>query len=79
MAMAESSDDGPVTMPEISLDVSNAYLEITYDYDTPVDITVPDEALQAKEDASSSETEASSENTLEDTLGDLEETLESEM
>ncbi len=79
MAMAESSDDGPVTMPEISLDVSNAYLEILYDYDTPVNITVPDEGLQAKEDASGSETEASSENTVEDTLEELEETLESEM
>ena len=53
MAMAQSADDsdGPVTMPEISLDVSNVYLEATYDYDTPVEITVPDEALQAKDGA----------------------------
>lgn len=55
MAMAQSSgdSDGPVTMPEISLDISNLYLEATYDYSTPVEVTVPDEALQAKDGTAS--------------------------
>ncbi|MDD3796056.1 MAG: hypothetical protein PHE06_08845 [Lachnospiraceae bacterium] len=47
-SMAESAEDGSLTLPEIALDVSSLYIDAVYDYTTPVDITVPADALLAK-------------------------------
>ncbi len=46
-AFAQSGDDG-MDLPEFAIDISNLYLEYVYDYDTPVEITVPEEALLAE-------------------------------
>ncbi len=38
-------------LPELSMDLSSAYIEAVYDYDAAVDFTVPEEALAAKENS----------------------------
>lgn len=47
-SMAQTDDDGNAVFPEVSLDLSNLYMEIVYDYTAPAPITVPEEGLAAK-------------------------------
>lgn len=74
MTMAQSSDDGSMTFPEISLDINSLYVEAIYDYDSPVEITVPADALLAKKTGGDTNISA-----IEDTLNNLEEAAESEL
>lgn len=46
-AMAQNGDDG-MDVPEVNIDISNLYIDYTYDYETPVEISIPLKALEAK-------------------------------
>lgn len=46
-AMAQNGDDG-LDLPKVSIDISNLYMDYIYDYDSPVEISIPQEALAAK-------------------------------
>ena len=50
-SFADTDDEGNAVFPEISLDISNMYMEMAYNYTEPADITVPEEALSAKENS----------------------------
>ena len=50
-SFADTDDEGNAVFPEISLDISNLYMEMAYNYTEPADITVPEEALSAKENS----------------------------
>ena len=60
-------EDG--SLPSISLDVNELYLDYTYDYTTPVEVTVPDDVIA----------QAVDEGGVEDLTTDFVEELESEM
>lgn len=49
-AFSDTDDDGNAVFPEVSLDLSNLYMDIVYDYTEPAAITVPEEGLTAKTD-----------------------------
>ena len=49
LLMGAGSDSGE--MPAISLDVNDLYIECFYDYSTPVEVVVPDEAIANAVDA----------------------------
>ncbi len=50
-SMADTDEDGNMILPELSMNISNAYIEAVYDYSADVDFTVPEEALAAKENS----------------------------
>lgn len=50
-SMADTDEEGNMILPELSMDLSSAYIEAVYDYDAAVDFTVPEEALAAKENS----------------------------
>lgn len=77
IVMASSSTDESVSMPDIELNISDLYLEAVYDYSTPVEVTVPDEALQAKDSTDGSQSD-DLEDAMEDSLESIEDALESE-
>lgn len=45
-SMAGELEEG-MTAPEVSLDITDLYIDAIYDYSTPVEITVPEEAILA--------------------------------
>ena len=47
-SFADTDDEGNAVFPEIALDISNLYIQISYNYDAPAEITVPEEGLAAK-------------------------------
>lgn len=51
MAFAETDEEGNMIFPDLALDISNLYLEMTYDYTAPAEITVPAEGLLEKADS----------------------------
>lgn len=63
-SLAQSDDEGNTIFPDITLDISNLYLEATYDYSAPEEIVVPEEGLQAK-------TDSDGDNTLSDLADDV--------
>lgn len=48
MTFAQTDAEGNAIFPDLTLDISNLYIEMTYDYTTPDPITVPAEGLQEK-------------------------------
>lgn len=50
-SFAQTDDEGNTIFPDLTLDISNLYMEMTYDYTAPEEIVVPEEGLQEKADS----------------------------
>lgn len=55
MIFAQTDDDGKTIFPDLTLDISNLYMEMAYDYTTPAAIEVPAEGLAEKADSDGDE------------------------
>ena len=55
-SFADTDDEGNAVFPEISLDLSDLYMEFIYDYTEPAEFAVPEEGLAAKADSDGDDT-----------------------